>query len=192
MELSAAEMGFSHPRWPLLVSGRRSGRCPIGSIVLVALLFAACPSRGADLPEPSGDVILTVTGRIEHANRSGAAVFDRSMLENLGLTKLTTWTPWTIKEADFRGVLARSLMDAVGAEGTQVRAKALNDYEVTIPLSDFTEYRVILAMYKNGRELTKREKGPLWIVYPWTDHPELDDRPTRQKSIWQLIQLHVY
>jgi hypothetical protein len=89
-------------------------------------------------------------------------------------------------------VLAKAIMDRVGAQGTSVRATALNDYEVTIPVSDFSSYRVLVAMYQDGQELTKRERGPLWIVYPWTEHPELDDRPTRQKSIWQLVHLHVY
>jgi hypothetical protein len=162
------------------------------AIVLAIMALPGSASSAADLPAPSGDVILSITGRIEHTNSDGVAAFDRAMLEKLGLSELKTWTPWTVGEPAFEGVLAKTIMDEVGAQGTSVRATALNDYEVTIPLADFSNYRVLLAMYQDGQELTKRERGPLWIVYPWTDHPELDDRPTRQKSIWQLVHLHVY
>jgi len=88
-------------------------------------------------------------------------------------------------------VLARQLMAAVGATGTTVRAVALNDFESTIPLADFDRYPVLLATSIDGRQLEVRDKGPIWIVYPWSDHPELDDLPTRRKSVWQLSSLHV-
>lgn len=178
-----------------LLSERRPGmpgfaRRLCAVFLLVALPGAASPA--ADLPPPSGEVILTIAGQIEHTNDGGVAAFDRAMLEELGLSEVRTWTPWTVGQPVFEGVLAKAIMDRVGAQGTSVRATALNDYEVTIPLADFSSYRVLVAMYQDGQELTKRERGPLWIVYPWTDHPELDNRPTRQKSIWQLVHLHVY
>ena len=36
-----------------------------------------------------------------------------------------------------------------------------------------------------------RERGPLWVIYPWSQHPELDDRIHRQRSIWQLTAIEV-
>ena len=181
-------------RLPLL-SERRLGMPGYARRLCAVVLLVALPgvaSSAADLTSPSGEVILTIAGQIEHTNEGGVAAFDRAMLEQLGLNELRTWTPWTVGEPVFEGVLAKAIMDRVGAQGTSVRATALNDYEVTIPVSDFSSYRVLVAMYQDGQELTKRERGPLWIVYPWTEHPELDDRPTRQKSIWQLVHLHVY
>lgn len=172
----------------------RSRRSRTPSLCILACTILSGPgagARAADLAPPSGEVLLTISGRIEHTNREGVAAFDRPMLENLGLIELRTWTPWTMGQPMFQGVLAQTLMEAVGAQGAAVHARALNDYEVTIPLSDFRDYRVLVAMYQDGRALTMRERGPLWIVYPWSDHPELDDRPTRQKSIWQLVHLRI-
>ena len=71
-------------------------------------------------------------------------------------------------------------------EGATVRAVALNDYESIIPLADFERYQVLLATRIDGEQLRVRDKGPIWIVYPWSDHPELDDETTRRKSVWQL------
>jgi hypothetical protein len=143
------------------------------------------------LASPHGEVVLTVTGAIENTNGPARADFDLANLEHLGLSRLTTWTPWTKGEIEFEGVLVRRLMDALGATGTEVRAMALNDYEQTIPIDDFQSYDVLLAFRMNGRPMRLRDKGPLWIVYPWSGHPELDDFVTRGKSIWQLNALHV-
>ena len=147
--------------------------------------------RADELPRPEDRVILTVAGAITRTNAPGQAEFDRAMLEELGLTRLRTWTPWTEGEPEFEGVLATRLMAAVGATGTEVRALALNDFESTIPVEDFGRYPVLLATRIDGRQLRVRDKGPIWIVYPWSDHPELDDLPTRRKSVWQLRSLHV-
>ena len=160
----------------------------IGFALMVAL---AEPLRADDLPRPKDRVILTIAGAITRTNAPGQAEFDLAMLEQLGLTRLRTWTPWTEGEPEFEGVPARRLMAAVGATGTTVRAVALNDFESAIPLADFERYPVLLATRVDGEQLQVRDKGPIWIVYPWSDHPELDDLPTRRKSVWQLRSLHV-
>jgi hypothetical protein len=124
-------------------------------------------------------------------NAPGRADFDLDALECLGLARLRTWTPWTEGEIEFGGVWARRLMEAVRANGTEVDTLALNDYEQTIPLEDFDKYDVLLATRVNGQLMRVRDKGPIWIVYPWSEHPELDDFATREKSVWQLNALHV-
>jgi hypothetical protein len=160
-------------------------------IGLALVLGAHAPVRAGDLPRPTGPVILTVDGAISHTNAPGRAEFDHPMLEELGLVRLRTWTPWTEGEPEFEGVPVQRLMEAVGATGSEVRAIALNDFESTIPLADFERYPVLLAMSVDGLQLRVRDKGPIWIVYPWSDHPELDDLPTRRKSVWQLRSLRV-
>jgi hypothetical protein len=167
-------------------------------LLLLACLLGLCALRApmtsswADDLLPSSDrVILTVTGAITDADGSGRVEFDLRAFERLGLSKLTTWTPWTDGEIEFEGVWARRLMEAVGARGTEVEASALNDYREVIPIDDFHRYDVLLAVRSNGRVMRARDKGPIWIVYPWSDHPELDDFLTREKSVWQLNVLHV-
>lgn len=164
---------------------------PLALIGFALILGAGDPLRADQLPRPTGRVILTVDGAITRTNAPGMAEFDREMLERLGLTRLRTWTPWTEGESEFQGVAARRLMEAVGATGTSVRALALNDFESSIPLADFERYPVLLATRIDGKQLEVRDKGPIWIVYPWTGNPELNDLPTRRKSVWQLKSLHV-
>ena len=60
-----------------------------------------------------------------------------------------------------------------------------------IPTSDFQRYPVILAMTMNGKPLSRRDKGPLWIVYPRDDHPELATPEVNARWVWQLKALTV-
>jgi hypothetical protein len=169
-------------------------RRPPARAALIGLTLALGAGDGvlaAPLPRPTGPVILTVEGAITHTNAPGVAEFDLPLLEQLGLVHLRTWTPWTDGECDFEGVPAQRLMELVGATGSTVRASALNDFESSIPLADFERYPVLLATRVEGKPLEVRDKGPIWIVYPWSEAPELDDLPTRRKSVWQLKSLRV-
>jgi hypothetical protein len=161
-----------------------------GVLALGAIGAPIAPRCAENLPPPDDRVILTITGALAHAGASGIE-FDLRALERLGLSKLTTWTPWTDGEIEFEGVLARRLMEAVGARGAEVEARALNDYKEVIPVEDFHRYEVLLATRMNGQLMRVRDKGPIWIVYPWSDHPELDDFATRERSVWQLSALQV-
>jgi hypothetical protein len=164
----------------------------LGRGVLGLAVGLALPALGEEaLAPPQDRVILTVTGAIANTNAPGRADFDLAALEHLGFSKLVTWTPWTEGAVEFEGVLARRLMAVVGARGTEVYALALNEYDQTIPIADFQSYDVLLALRMNGRPMRVRDKGPIWIVYPWSDHPELDDFRTREKSVWQLSALDV-
>jgi len=166
----------------------------LGRAVVVTAALLSAPSAGAAveaLPKPVGKVILRVEGAIRSTNDGETAAFDRAMLEALGLRMLRTTTPWTEGAVTFEGVLMRDLLAIVGARGSAVRAEALNDYAVEIPLSDFTRYDVLLAIRMNGRYMRVRDKGPIWIVYPRDAHPELNNPQVNAKWVWQLHRLRV-
>jgi len=162
-------------------------RMPSG---LGGLLLLAAVAAGAEhLPQPEGPVILTVAGRVAHTNRDGEADFDRAMLERLGVTTLVTRTPWTDGPMEFEGVPFARLLDDLDADGETAMARALNDYVVPIPVADIRAKRALLALRMNGNPLSVRDKGPIWVVFPWDQDPALDDQTTRHQSIWQLRKL---
>ena len=149
------------------------------------------PAGAQELDVPEWRVILTISGRIDHTNGNSVADFDRAMLEAMPFTTVETRTPWTDDMARFEGPLARDLMTRVGARGGHVRATAINDYAVDIPMEDFQRYPVILAMKMNGMVLHSRNKGPLWMIYPWSDRPELRNEISYGRSIWQIRELAI-
>jgi hypothetical protein len=159
--------------------------------LLAILIAAALPAAGETLPAPTGDVILTVDGAITNTTDGKEARFDVAALEALGLTTVITSTPWTDGAVTYEGVLGRVLMEHVGAKGSKLVARALNDYLADIPITDFTDYDVILAIKANGAYLPIRDKGPIFVVYPLDGHPELVNNTIYSRCVWQLTRLTV-
>ena len=161
-------------------------------LALLAVAFGMCwAASAAPLSSPTGDTILVVSGKIANANDGAVARFDMAMLESLGTIKVTTLTPWYDRASEFEGVSMRALMELVGAQGTEVMATALNDYRTTIPLSDFESYDVVLAMKRDGEFMPIRDKGPLFIVYPFDSDPALQTETYYGRAVWQLKELDV-
>ena len=160
----------------------------LGTSLLAAAASAAAANR---LPAPKGEVILTVRGRIGATNDGAQARFDRDLLLAWGTDELRTTTPFTDGVSTYTGVLVSRLLDVLGADGTRLMTRALNDYAVAIPIEEVRAYSVLLALDRDGQPLSVRERGPLWVIYPWSQHPELDDRVHRQRSIWQLMAIEV-
>lgn len=163
------------------------------SLTLFKLLLVMPTLLWADtrLPVPEGPVILSVTGKLSHANVGNAAHFDAAMLKALGMHTVSTHTPWTEGVAQFSGPLGRDLLEAVGASGDTLVVKALNDYVAELPVSDFIDNDVILAMKRNGERLTVRNFGPIFILYPFDGHPELQTEMTRFRSVWQIASIDI-
>jgi hypothetical protein len=161
-------------------------------VMMPAIAWAALDGpSGSDLPPPTGPVVLKISGNISRENSDGIVKLDWATLESIGVTTLRTTTVWTVGEVEFEGVLARDVMEAVGARGSEVVATALNDYAVTLPLEELYQYPVLLAFKMNGEYLQVRDKGPLWIVYPRDQFPELRNSMTDKKWVWQLSELEV-
>ena len=143
------------------------------------------------LDPPKGPVVLTIKGRVLIPNDGLRAQFDMSMLERLPQTSFSTSTPWYPQPHKFTGPLLRDVLAAAGAQGVQVRAFALNDYRVDIPFEDAMRYDVIVAHLLDGKPMTVRNKGPLFVVYPFDAQPDLRNAVYYSRSAWQLRTLEV-
>ena len=163
-----------------------------GAAALVCLGIFVSPAAYADsIPAPTGKPILTISGDISEKNAGDTAQFDRAMLEKLGLVTIETTTPWYQGSMKFEGVPMDKLMADVGAKGQHVVAYALNDYTTEIPMEDFTKHHAILALKRNGEYMPVRDKGPLFVVYPYDSDPELKSQTYYSRSAWQVARLVV-
>jgi hypothetical protein len=166
-------------------------RARITPIVLAAA--AAClPVRALALDGPKGDVILTVTGNgLEHANAGGDAVFDLPMLESLAGRSAQMETPWTEGRVRFSGPFLRSVLAAAGAHATRIRVTALNDYSADVPVEDAAKLDTMLATRMNGDLMSVRDKGPLFLVYPFDQNADLMNEKYFSRSVWQIRTIEV-
>ena len=160
-------------------------------LILAAVTMAGTIASANDLPAPKGEIILSVTGKITRTNAPGRADFDRDMLNALGRAELRTTHSWADTATHFEGVRAAALLDAVGAQGTRIRAEAINHYAIELNVAELRRYPVLLALSADGTELRRRDRGPIWIVYPRDDYPELRPEKQNYKWIWQLRSLDI-
>lgn len=161
------------------------------ALILVVSPMLMTQAWADSLSTPRGEVILTVSGAIDNTNVGDEAQFDYDMLMSLSPHVVETHTPWTENRGRFEGPLARAVMEAVGARGESLRVKALNDFAADIPLSDFYDHDVILALKRDGKRLEVRNFGPIFVLYPFDTDPQLHNETIRFRSVWQLAHIDV-
>lgn len=161
--------------------------------VAAGLLAAAWVPAAHALDAPTSEPVLTLSGRLRTPNQGTEAMFDMPMLARLPQTEIVTRTPWYAGEARrFAGPLLRDILAAAGAtDASMLRAVALNDYRVEIPAADARMFDVIVARSLDGRPMTVREKGPLFVMYPFDAKPELRTAVYFNRCIWQLRAIEV-
>ncbi|GHA17520.1 hypothetical protein [Oceanisphaera arctica] len=151
-----------------------------------SLLYAADP-----LPVPQGRVVLTVTGKIAVTNADNKAEFDMEMLSALPQHEFNTRTPWADQKQHFRGVLLSDLLQRVEAEGSQLRIMALNEYHHDVNMKTVKELPLLLTTHLDGKPMKIRDKGPVWLMLPLSDNPQLDTKRFHELLVWQLKSLDV-
>lgn len=143
------------------------------------------------LQPPESTPVLTITGKLRSPNLQAAAVFDMTMLERLPQVSFVTHTPWYTQARKFTGPLLRDVLAAAGAQGTALRAVALNDYRVDIPFDDALSIDVVLALLLDDKPMLVRDKGPLFIIYPFDQHSQLRIALYYTRCAWQLKGIEV-
>ncbi len=156
--------------------------CPC--ILLTVLVFA-----GTAMPVAAEELLVI---RNATAPAQAEVRFSEADLLALPQAMIRTRTEFTDGVVEFVGPLARDAVASIetGA-ATSIHLVAANDYAVDIPLSDITDYDVILAMQANGERLTIRDKGPIWVMYPLDDHAELQGPTYTVRLIWQLTTMEL-
>ena len=156
----------------------------------VAIVTLHAPASALEMPK--GEVILTVTGpNLEHPNSKNVAVFDLEMLEKLSGRTGTMETPWTSGKVTFTGPLLRAVLEAAGAHGKSMKVRALNDYAADVPMEDAMTLDTMLATRMNGNTMSVRNKGPLFLIYPFDSTPSLFNEKYFSRSVWQIKQIEV-
>lgn len=158
---------------------------------LLVFLLSTAAADGTRLPTPHDVPILAITGAIENTNQQDRALFDAAMFAGLPRRQLVTATPWYDAPRTFEGPLLRDLLAAVGATGRTLRIEALNDYAALVPASDAAAFDVIVADRIDGEPIPVRERGPLFMIYPFDQVPGLHAELYYQRSVWQIRSIEV-
>jgi hypothetical protein len=139
---------------------------------------------GASLAAGQPAALYTVTGDI---TAGPAVAIDQAAAQSIGETEIKT-TVFVLgdQEHTVKGVLIRDLMRKLGSKSKVAKIAALDGYTMEIPTSDFMTYDVVLATEIDGKALSVRDKGPAWVIYPASQHPELKDTVYEARMVWQV------
>ena len=68
------------------------------------------------------------------------------------------------------------------------KCQTFGDYH-DLPLSDAKDDGPLLAYLMDGKTMSLRDKGPIWMVFPYDQNPDYRTEETYSRSIWQLLQI---
>ncbi len=150
---------------------------------ILALAVALCLPRLA----MAQDTMLTVTNTVTGTE----VILSEAELMAFPQVTIHTENEFVDQMTAFSGPLGRDVLAAAGEGGSTVVLTAVNDYAVEVPIEDFTKYDVVFAMSADGEKFSRRDKGPIWVVYPMSEHAELQDPVYNARLIWQLVKVEI-
>lgn len=160
-------------------------------IGLLACALFSWPAFAQTLPTQSGPTILTVTGLDPARFAGGSQVFDLAMLKALPQDTFSTTSIWTDGSHTFKGVPLAALVAYLGMTGTTLSLHAINDYSIKMPLNAVEPQAPLLAYQMDGVPMTIRDKGPIWVIYPYDSAARYRTDTTYSRSVWQLDRIDV-
>jgi hypothetical protein len=156
-------------------------------LVLLTTLAAINGFRAALAHETEDDVILFQDKTPDGRPRA----LRMEEIRTLPRAALTTRTPWYDSDVRFEGVLARDLMEYAGAVQGEASIAAIDGSAIKIPLADFAANNAIFAYRADGTDLTVATRGPLFLVYPFDDKPELANETYYSRCIGQIARITI-
>lgn len=164
----------------------------LGNCACVIGLLAAPQAADAQCVK---DVFLALGGSSPVSSPSGplaAEVRPVSEAEILALPVklIVTATDWT-PVSRFEGPLLRDVLKLRTSARGNLAVFSLNQYAVTLPMSDLDKFAPILAHTRDGVRLKRSDFGPLFIVYPRDQFKELASPKMAARMAWQVCRIDV-
>lgn len=138
-------------------------------------------------PAWADDILLTLSGNVEGGERT----FTDADLLALPQVSFETATNWTEGNLTFSGPSLASVLEAAGAGDGDLTLAAINDYVVSMPRAVVEAGAPIVANRIDGAPFSRRDKGPLWIVFPYDSDERFRSETIFAYSVWQLAGISV-
>ena len=95
------------------------------------------------------------------------------------------------KEYEFTGVTLADLMAIAGAEDcTSILVKSSDGWEVAVDAADALAYKILITDgYVGGKAIPEDAGGPIKLVFPATEYPELNDKYDMYAWQWYVSEI---
>lgn len=187
----------------------------LGTATIAGALPLVGHAAGPLVPAGRGPALLTVTGAMAHPNRGPldpvldqmmhkqqlafdkAHAFDYAALLDLAPQTIRPTLEYDGKPHVLRGPLLVDVLGKAGAvlnDKTVLVLRAVDGYNVELPLAQARSRRFIVATHIDGKPMPLGGLGPLWAVYDADRVPEMAKLPLPQRFAacpWALYHVEV-
>jgi hypothetical protein len=181
--------------------------------VVFALLLASCDKRPSDAQldswkreaddlndaaaqahaarSTSGKWSIAISGRI----KDRSVRLDWARLQELATTHVKTRAPHHSvnpqQVIDWRGIEVRKLLELLGAtdDAKTITFLGADLFSATINVADAKKWPIVLALEQDGQPIKRSEAGPVVLVFPYTDVPEVEK--TYDETFWAFYVSHI-
>ena len=97
----------------------------------------------------------------------------------------------TTKEYEFTGVTLADLMAIAGVtECTTISVRSSDGWEAVVDAADAQNYKIMITDgYVGGKEIPADAGGPIKMVFPATEYPELNDKYDTWAWQWYVSEV---
>jgi hypothetical protein len=115
------------------------------------------------------------------------------MMDALPQESFNTSTIWNEGINTYSGPSLRSVLDLIATSDhiKVIRLTAANDYVIDIPVHMIGQHQPILTTRINDTALSLRQKGPVWLMFPFDSDPSYQSARHKARAVWQLIRIDV-
>lgn len=136
------------------------------------------------------DTLLSIQAVKNSGCNKSTELNDKALLA-LPQKQFVTHHSWSENAESFSGPLLEDVLDTTCGNTEKIKLTALNDYAIDMDFSQIKKYQPIVALSVNGKRLSIREKGPLWIMLPLDDHKDIAEKSMDGMMIWQLSNIKI-
>ncbi|MDH2432479.1 molybdopterin-dependent oxidoreductase [Pokkaliibacter sp. MBI-7] len=158
-------------------------------LVAFSAAFGLSGAQASDAPYPADRPVLTIT-----AAHHEQVVLTLQQLEAMPSKTIGAFFP-NLNDSDhssqWRGIPLSEVLKLVDEKDKGVNIFALNNYSHPIPADDITQYDPIVAYQRDGNYMAVRNYGPLIVIYPLDDKPNLRNQDIYARMVWQVEKIDV-
>ncbi len=155
------------------------------------IIFTLAVSALSSFLHVIGAAAESVVLTLQHSKNDQVITFTDEQLMALPQTQFETETIWTEGVVEFSGPTLKALIEYADIAPGDVELYAINDYNIVLPYEKIEDGAPVIANRINGAPFSVREKGPLWVVFPYDDLARYSNEEYFALSVWQLNRLNV-
>ena len=134
----------------------------------------------------NADTLLSIT-----INDHARITLTEEDLLALPQVTIETSTPWDEEEITFSGPTLKALLTRYNITEGELNLYASNRYQIQVPWDYIEDTTPIIANRMNGSPFSRRQRGPLWLIFPFDSDDRYQSYEVSAMSIWQLISMEI-